>query len=210
MTEPLVEETHITLPVYRRHVTDGGLSQFALVGFAVAVVTVGVGTAAGLALVPVVGSFLGMFLGGFVAGLAIEERPLLEAGVAAVLASLGILAAGAVIGNGVLAAVSALGSIAPATLLVSVLLSFTVGAFGAHFGDDLRDGLTDPVETSPARSTEPAVLEPRSEKDRAREVEDEPEPLESDAQKERDRVDDGATDESLDRIDSDDVELERE
>jgi len=115
-----------------------------------------------------------------------------------------------VIGNGVLAGVSALGSIAPATLLVSVLLSFTVGAFGAHFGDDLRDGLTDPVETSPARSTEPAVLEPRSEKDRAREVEDEPEPLESDAQKERDRVDDGATDESLDRIDSDDVELERE
>lgn len=127
--------------------TDGGLTQFSLVGFAVAVVTVGVGTAAGLATVPVVGSYLGMFLGAFVAGLAIEDRPLLEAGVVAVLASLGILLAGSVIGNGVVAGVSALGSIPPTVLLTSVALSFAVGAFGAHFGDDLRSGLTDPVET---------------------------------------------------------------
>lgn len=137
--------------------TTGTPLQVSLTAAAVAAVAVGVGTAAGLALVPVVGSYLGMVLGGFVTGLAVEKRPLVESGVAAALASLGVLSAGALVGNGVLAAVSALGSVAPTALLSSLLLSFAVGAFGAHFGDDLREGLTSPVETPPAGRTD---LEP--------------------------------------------------
>lgn len=122
--------------------------RFSLLAFAVALVTVGAGTAAGLAFVPVAGTYLGILLGGFVSGLALEDRPVLEAGVAAVLAGLGVLLAGALPGNGLVAAVLAVASIPPTTLLVSVALSFAVGAFGGHFGNDLRDGLTDPVEAS--------------------------------------------------------------
>lgn len=133
--------------------TDGSTFQFSLIAFAVAAVTVGVGAAAGLAAIPVVGSYIGMLLGAFVAGLAIEERPLLEAGFAAALASLGILAAGPLVGNSVTAVVSALGSIPPMDLLTATILSFAVGAFGAHFGDDFRNGLTAPVETTPSRQT---------------------------------------------------------
>lgn len=126
--------------------SNGSSIQFSFVGFAIAVVAIVSGAAAGLSLLPVAGSYIGILLGGFVAGLAIEDRPLLESGVAAVLATLGIVMAGPFIGNGIGAAVSALGAIAPATLLVSIVLSFAVGVFGAHFGDDLRAGLTEPIE----------------------------------------------------------------
>lgn len=153
--------------------TDGGFSQFSPVGFAVAVVTVGVGTAAGLAFVPTVGSYLGMLLGAFVAGLAVEDRPLLEAGIAGVLATLGILVAGSLIGNGILAALSALGSVAPTTLLTSAVLSFAVGAFGAHFGDDLRHGLAEPVETPASGSTTPGAAGPLTDESSTREIRDE-------------------------------------
>ncbi|TYL37821.1 hypothetical protein CV102_13875 [Natronococcus pandeyae] len=135
--------------------SDSPRIQFSLVGFVVAIVAVSVGAAAGLALVPVAGSFVGLFVGGFFAGMALEDRPLLEAGVAAALANLGILAAGAGIGNGIVAAVTALGAIDPATLLVSIALGAAVAAFGAHFGDDLRDGLTEPVEDAGARAPRP-------------------------------------------------------
>jgi len=131
-------------------VTDSYLG-FSLGGFAIAVVAVAIGAVAGLSLVPVAGSFLGVLVGGVVAGLVTEKRPLLEAGVAGSLASLGIVMAGGVIGNGATAGVAALGAVAPTTLLISVALSFAVGAFGAHFGDDLREGLTAPVDTSPSR-----------------------------------------------------------
>lgn len=136
--------------------TDARSPGFSIAGLAVAVVTVGVGTAAGLAFVPYVGAYVGTLLGGFVAGLVLEERPLLEAGVAAVLAVLGTLVAGTLIGTGVVPAVRALAAIDPATLLTSVVLSFAIGAFGAHFGDDLREGLTDPVE-EPASRTPPGA-----------------------------------------------------
>jgi len=136
-------------------VTGSRLSGFSLAGFAVAVVTVGTGAAAGLALVPTVGSYLGMLLGAFVAGLAVEDHPLVESGVAATLAGLAILAAGSLIGNGPVAALSALASLPPTTLLTATVLSFAVGAFGAHLGDDLRDGLTTPVETRPTGRTTP-------------------------------------------------------
>ena len=140
--------------------TDNGGWTFTVVGFAVALVTVGAGAAVGLAVVPLVGSYLGMLLGGVVAGLAIDERPLLETGFAAVLATFGILTAGAAIGNGLGAAVSALGAVAPTTLLVSVVLSFAVGAFGAHFGDDIRDGMTAPVESPPSKSMDTGLSGP--------------------------------------------------
>ena len=141
-------------------VTGGGLTRFSLVGFAVALVTVGLGTAVGLAVVPVVGSYLGMLAGGFVAGLALERRPMLESGLAAVLANLGIVAAGSAIGSGVGAAVSALGAVGPAALVSSVLLGFAVGAFGAHFGDDLREGLTEPVEPRSGSTTAHTAVGP--------------------------------------------------
>jgi hypothetical protein len=138
-------------------VTDGRLSGFSLAGFAVAIITVGTGAAAGLALVPTVGSYLGMLLGASVAGLAVEDHPLVEGGVAAALAGLGILAAGSLVGNGPIAALSTLASLPPTTLLTTTVLSFAVGAFGAHFGDDLRDGLTTPVETPPTGRTTPGT-----------------------------------------------------
>ncbi len=135
--------------------TEGRNARFSLTGFAVALVTVGVGTAAGLAFVPVVGSYLGMLLGGVVTGLAVEDRPLAEAGTAALLANLGVLTAGTVIGNGVVAAMSAVASLSLATLLTATVVSFAVGGFGAHFGDDIREGLTAPVETPASGSTTP-------------------------------------------------------
>ena len=126
--------------------------RFSFGGFAIAVGAIGLGTIGGLTLIPVVGSMLGMLVGGFVAGLLTDDRPLLEAGTAASLASLGLIMAGGFIGNGIGAAVAALGSVAPTTVLASVTLSFVVGAFGAHFGNDLRDGLTAPIEESPTRT----------------------------------------------------------
>jgi len=130
-------------------------SRFSLVGFAVALVTVGVGTAAGLAYVPAVGTYVGMLAGGLVAGLAVEARPWVESRVAAVLASLGLLVAGALPGTGVVDAIVSLTAVDPVTLAISVVLAFAVGAFGGHFGDDLRDGLTEPLpEPAPAQSNQ--------------------------------------------------------
>lgn len=189
--------------------TDGGWTQFSFAGFIIAVVTIGVGTAAGLAIVPVVGSYLGMFLGAFVTGLTIEDRPLLETGVAAVLASLGILVTGSLIGNGILAGVSALGSIPPTTLLTSIVLSFAVGAFGAHLGDDSRSGLTDPVEAPKSGSTtRTSVARPRREDEPStRDARDGPAPLDTDAMK---NTDEESTSHGAERDESDDLELERE
>ncbi|AFZ74138.1 hypothetical protein [Natronobacterium gregoryi] len=131
--------------------SDRSWRRFSLAGFVVALVAMAVGAAAGLALVPVAGSFVGLFVGGFVTGMAVENRPLLETAIAAALATLGVLAAGAGIGNEIVTAVAVLGVVDPATLLVSIVLAAAVGAFGAHFGDDLRDGLTEPVEEADAR-----------------------------------------------------------
>jgi hypothetical protein len=148
-------------------VSDSRAARFSLAGFAVALVTVGVGTAAGLAFVPVVGSYVGMLLGGVLAGLAVEDRPLAEAGTAALLANLGVLTAGTLVGNGVVAAVSAIASLSLATLLTATTVSFAVGGFGAHFGDDLREGLTAPVETPPSGSTTPPAPVPHPDEESA-------------------------------------------
>jgi len=198
--------------------TESDGSRFSLVGFAVAVVMVGAGAAAGLAFVPVAGTYVGMLLGGFVAGLVLEDRPLLEAGVAAVLASFGILLAGTLVGNGIVDAVLALATIAPTTLLVSVVLSFAVGAFGANFGDDLRDGLTEPVETaypnpsvfdtagSRLSATESSGVE-RAERDSTDRGSERPEKTESAADA---GTDWRSADVEPEDVESADVELERE
>ena len=135
--------------------TDSQNAGLSLVGFVVALVTVSVGAAAGLVFVPLVGSYLGMLFGGFAAGVAVEDRPLAEAAVAALLVGLAILVAGASLGGGVGAAVSALATLPAGTLLTTTVLSFAVGAFGAHFGDDLRDGLTASVEPGPSGLARP-------------------------------------------------------
>ena len=128
-------------------------SRFSLVALTVAVVTVGVGTALGLTFVPTVGTYVGMLAGGFVAGLVLEARPTVESGVAAALASVGVLVAGGLPGAGVVDAVMSLTAVDPVTLVVSLALAFAVGAFGGHFGDDLRDGLTEPLpEQAPSAS----------------------------------------------------------
>lgn len=126
--------------------TDSSSSWFSLKRFAVALVTTGVGAAAGMAFVPVVGTYLGTLLGGGAAGLAFEERPLLEAGVAGLLAGMGVLLASKLIGNGIIGAIVGLISLQPQILALSAVLSFGAGALGAHFGNDLRDGLTRPVD----------------------------------------------------------------
>jgi hypothetical protein len=132
--------------------------RFSLVGLTVALLTVGVGTAAGLAFVPTVGTYVGMLAGGFVAGLAVEARPTTESGVAAAVASVGVLVAGALPGSGVVDAVLSVAAVDPVTLLVSVALAFAVGAFGGHFGDDLRDGLTESLpRSSPAPDSQRPV-----------------------------------------------------
>jgi len=131
-------------------------SRFSLVGFAVALVTVGFGAAVGLRFVPGVGTYVGMLAGGFVAGLAIEHRPTVESGLAAVLAGLGVLVAGALPGSSVFDAIVALAAVNPVPVLLGSALSFAVGAFGGHFGDDLRDGLTEPVPESSAGPGAPA------------------------------------------------------
>jgi hypothetical protein len=114
--------------------------------FCAALIAVGVGAAVGLATVPRVGAFLGMLLGGLVVGVGSSNRPLTESAIAAAAVNLGIVAAAGVPGAGIPGAMAALGSVAPEALLPSLALSAAAGGFGAHLGDDLRDGLSEPVE----------------------------------------------------------------
>lgn len=189
--------------------TDGRSRQVSLVGAVVAVVTVAAGTAAGLAIVPTVGSYLGMLLGGFLAGVTVEDRPVVESGLAAALAAIGVLWTGAFVGNGAVEAVTALGSVAPTALLTSTLLSFAVGAFGAHLGDDLRDGLTTPVETPPAGRTTTGSTPVAPTEARAT---DEADTRSGPVEAESDRADRGGSGENPGResAGSENLELERE
>jgi hypothetical protein len=169
---------------------------------------VSVGAAAGLALVPVVGSYLGLLLGGFLTGLVIEKRPLVEGGVAAVLASLGILVAGSLDGSGILAGMAALASLPPLELLTSSVLSFAVGAFGAHFGDDLRAGVTTPVGTTPDGSTGPRPTPvPASDEETASEEATDESSTAADTQERSETRESG---DGTGTRESEDLELERE
>ena len=118
-------------------------SWFSLAPFGVALLTVAIGAFGGMQLIPLVGSYLGILLGGFAAGLAFERRPFLEVGIAGLL--VGTVAT--VIQNLGLGLIT----IGPQgwvqIALLGAVLGFGLGATGAHFGNDLRDGLTRPVES---------------------------------------------------------------
>lgn len=131
--------------------TDSSSSWFSLKRFAVALGTVALGTIGGMG-IPLLpfGKYLGALAGGFAVGLAFENRPLLEAGVAGVLAGLATLII-AQLGGGIIdAIIGFLGLVAlkPQIILLSIVLSFGLAALGAHFGNDFRDGLTKPIEES--------------------------------------------------------------
>lgn len=127
--------------------TGSDSSWFSLERFAVALGTVALGTAGGLGLAIPFGKYLGALAGGFAVGLAFEDRPLLEAGVAGVLAGLvSILLAQ--LGGGLVETIIGFLAIGPQILLLSAVLSFGLAAIGAHFGNDFRDGLTQPIEES--------------------------------------------------------------
>lgn len=128
--------------------SSAATSRLSAVVFCGALVAVGVGAAIGLATVPRVGTFLGMLLGGVLLGVVISPRPLAESAIAAAVVNLGIVATTGVPGRGIVGAMTALGSVAPETLLPSLALSAAAGGFGAHLGDDLRDGLSQPLDDS--------------------------------------------------------------
>ncbi len=119
--------------------------------FLLGVLVVGGGTAVGLAAVPRVGTVLGMLVGGVLLGLLAKRRPLLEGAAAAVVAQLAVLAAAGVPGGGLTGALTTLGSVTTTTLAPSLAGSAAAGGFGAHLGDDLRDGLTAPIDRTDGR-----------------------------------------------------------
>ncbi|MWG34556.1 hypothetical protein [Halomarina oriensis] len=127
-------------------------SWFSFKRFAVALLVVGVCTALGIQFVPLVGAFVGTLLGGFVAGLAFEQRPLLESGLAGLFAGMGVLFVSKLIGGSIVDAILGLIALQPQLLVMAAALSLTTGMLGAHFGNDLRDGLTRPVDESGNRS----------------------------------------------------------
>lgn len=130
------------------------VQRFSLVALLLALVVVGGGAGAGLVADTRVGAFLGMLVGGFLLGVAVERRPLLEATVAAMTTKLVVLTAVGIPGVGLTGAAAALGSIGSASLAVSLALAGATGGFGAHLGADLRDGLTAPLDgREPAMAT---------------------------------------------------------
>lgn len=121
--------------------SDSG-TWFSLRRFGAALGIVGLGAAAGNAVVPWFGSYVGLLAGSFAAGLAFEDRPFFEAGLAGLL--VGVPAT--LLGN---LFKFALGGLGPEMLLLGAVLGFGLGALGAHLGNDFRDGLTRPVEDRP-------------------------------------------------------------
>lgn len=119
---------------------------FSATMFGVALIIIGLGTYIGLSILAFAGAFIGMFIASLVFGLTVKGRPIVEGATAAGVSKLALLLSGGVIGNSIGGAAVAISSVSPTTLLVSVLLGVAVGAFGTHFGDDLREGLTTPVE----------------------------------------------------------------
>lgn len=102
--------------------------------FLVALVLVAVGVVVGGTTIPVAGGLLGAFIAAFLLGVASERRPMSEAGTAGA-AVLGVSTAVDYLpwvlgGNGT--TIAALG----------VALGAVLGALGAYFGSDLRDGVT--------------------------------------------------------------------
>ena len=120
-------------------------SRLSATTFAAALCVVGSGAAVGLAIVPRVGTVVGMLVGGMILGAVGTTRPLTEGAVAAVVAQLVVLAAAGVPGAGLSGAIMALSSVGMGSLGLSLASSAAAGGFGVHLGDDLRDGLTTPI-----------------------------------------------------------------
>ncbi|MCL7417676.1 MAG: hypothetical protein M8354_07550 [Halalkalicoccus sp.] len=102
--------------------------------FLVALVLVAAGVFVGGATVPIAGGLIGAFVAAFLLGVASDHRPMGEAGAAGA-AVLGVSTAvnylpWVVGGNGT--TIAALG----------IALGAVLGALGAYFGSDLRDGFT--------------------------------------------------------------------
>ncbi|MFD1513371.1 hypothetical protein [Halomarina rubra] len=127
---------------------DTDASWFSLKRFAVALLSVGTGAAVGVEFVPMVGLYVGTLAGGFAAGLAFERRPLLESGLAGLFAGMGVLLVSKLVGGNIIEAILGLIALQPQLLVISAALSFTTGMLGAYFGNDLRDGLTRPIDES--------------------------------------------------------------
>jgi small-conductance mechanosensitive channel len=111
--------------------------------FLYAIVLLGGGMLAGNALVPLpvadsLAGLVGVFAGAFALGLAVERSTVLESAVA------GSFAAGltAVLGH---FALSALGGAGTQLAMFGMGTGLLAGAFGAYFGGDLRNGLTEDV-----------------------------------------------------------------
>lgn len=126
-------------------------SWFSLRRFTVALGTVALGTAGGVALIAIpflgaIGPYIGILMGGFAAGLAFDDRPLLESGAAGLVSGIGYMLVSRIVDGGLLDGLIGLITLGPQILLLTAVLSFGLGALGAHFGNDFRDGLTRPVE----------------------------------------------------------------
>ena len=157
--------------------------------FGLALLVVGGGTAVGLTTVPRLGTVLGTLVGGVLLGLLAGRRPLIEGAAAAVVAQLAVLAAAGVPGGGLTGATTVLGSVATTTLAISLVGSAAAGGFGAHLGDDLRDGLAAPVDQTDGRehAVEPPVRDAAGGRSRPAAAGSPPEPepeSESDAEQE--------------------------
>lgn len=159
--------------------------------FGLALLVVGGGTAVGLATVPRLGTVLGTLIGGVLLGLLAGRRPLIEGAAAAVVAQLAVLAAAGVPGGGLTGATTVLGSVATTTLALSLAGSAAAGGFGAHLGNDFREGLTAPIDRTDGRgrAVEPPVRDAVGERSRSAATGSPPEPepeseSESDAERE--------------------------
>ncbi len=115
--------------------------------FIVAVGVMSIGAVVGLHAIPTVGVVVGLLGGGFALGLVTGTRPLVTGATAAALVQLGVLAWAGVPGARIMGAGSALGAVTPQALVSALLFSIAAGGFGTHLGDDLRDGLTKPIES---------------------------------------------------------------
>ncbi|WP_132057911.1 hypothetical protein [Halorussus amylolyticus] len=111
--------------------------------FLYAVLLLGAGMFAGNAFVPLpfldsLAGLVGVFVSAFVLGLAVKRSTLLES------AAAGAVAAGLMTVLGHLA-LSAFGGAGVPLAVVGAGSGLVAGALGAHFGGDLRDGLTQDI-----------------------------------------------------------------
>ena len=183
------DTTYNIVPALRATVQVPTVARGPVATFGLALLVVGGGTAVGLTTVPRLGTVLGTLVGGVLLGLLAGRRPLIEGAAAAVVAQLAVLAAAGVPGGGLTGATTVLGSVATTTLALSLAGSAAAGGFGAHLGDDFREGLTAPIGQTDGHehAVEPPVRDAAGERSRSVAAGSPPEPeseSESDAEQE--------------------------